>query len=474
MQNKQLPFFLISFSIILGLTLPIIIQEGMFMDGMLYTCVSKNLANGIGSFWFPVFSKFGFGGLPTFHEHPPLIFGIQAIFFKVLGNGTNTEKIYILVTVILTCYLIVSIWKYINTASNEAKIGWLPLILWIIIPVCFWSFSNNMQENTMGIFILWAVLFYLRSVKESSILFLISSGFFIFLATFSKGIPGFFPVVVPFIYWLCIKKINFKQLIFQSFILMLIPLLIYTVLICFDDAKESLSNYLIKRVLHRIGENPTVDSHFYILGRIAVELLPPIGIVTILFFLFRKKFVLQKERILLATFFILVGLAGVSPLILTKVQKGFYFIPSLPFFAIGFALLISEPVSAWSAKILNPIAIGSKAKKGITIFSVLLFSGVIIFSCFNIGKKSRDANMLNDVSEFGKIIPQFSAVSISDHRWNDWPLQCYLIRYHNISIDPTNPSNEFRIIDKNAPDSTVVNYEKVELPTLQFDLYKKK
>ena len=36
----------------------------MFMDGMLYTCVSKNLANGIGSFWFPVFSKFGFGGLP--------------------------------------------------------------------------------------------------------------------------------------------------------------------------------------------------------------------------------------------------------------------------------------------------------------------------------------------------------------------------------------------------------------------------
>ena len=76
MQIKQLPFYLIAISIILGLTLPVIIQDGMFMDGMLYTCVSKNLANGIGSFWFPVFSKFGFGGLTTFHEHPPLIFGI--------------------------------------------------------------------------------------------------------------------------------------------------------------------------------------------------------------------------------------------------------------------------------------------------------------------------------------------------------------------------------------------------------------
>ncbi len=469
MYNKQLPFFLISISAILGLTLPVLIQDGMFMDGMLYTCVSKNLANGIGSFWFPVFSKYGFGGLQTFHEHPPLIFGIQAIFFKLLGNGMYTERIYVLLTLFATCYLIVLIWKYINKSSNSAQIGWLPLILWISIPVCFWSFTNNMQENTMGIFILASVLLYLRSVKENSFLFLFFSAIFIFLATFSKGIPGFFPVAAPFIYWLCLKKINVKQLLFQSFILLLVPVLIYALLLCFDAAKESLTNYFIKRVLHRIGENPTVESHFYILGRIFIELLPPIGITTILVFAFRKKIHLQNETKRLALFFILIGFAGVVPLALTMVQKGFYFIPSLPFFAIGLALVISEPLTVWSEKVLN-----SKAKKGITIFSVLLFSAVIVFSVSNIGKKSRDAEMISDVHEFGKVIPEFSAVSISEHRWNDWPLQCYLIRYHNISIDPQHPDDEFRIIDKNAKDSTVLNYNKVELPTLQFDLYKKK
>jgi hypothetical protein len=469
MLKKQLPFFLIAISVILGLTLPTIIQDGMFMDGMLYTCVSKNLANGIGTFWFPVFSKFGFGGLTTFHEHPPLVFGIQSVFFKILGNGMYTERIYILVTILCTASLIISIWKHTNKNLGEVEIAWLPLLLWITIPVCFWSFSNNMQENTMGIFILISVLFYLKSIQneKKAFLYLLCSGVFIFLATFSKGIPGFFPLAAPFMYWLSTKKISFKKSILHSFFLLSIPVMIYAILISFPQAKASLSNYLLKRVLHRIGEDPTVDSNFYILGRIVLELLIPIVIVSCVFLLSKKKFPIKSEKKSLALFFILVGLTGVLPLMFTKVQKGFYFIPSLPFFAIGFSLLISEPVYLWSLKVLS-----SKFKKGLTLFSALFFCGVIIFSISNIGKKSRDADMLNDVSEFGKVIPEFSLVNISEHRWNDWPLQCYLIRYHNISIDPRNTKNEYRIIDKNAPDSTVVNYTKVELPTQLFDLYR--
>lgn len=438
------------------------------MDGMLYTCVSKNLANGIGSFWFPVFSKYGFGGLSTFHEHPPLVFAIQSVFFKILGNGMYTERIYVLFTLALTCYLIIRIWKYVNKDEDEKRIGWWPLFLWISIPVCFWSFSNNMHENTMGIFILFSVLFYLRSLKENKILFTFIASIFIFFATFSKGIPGFFPITMPFLYWLTLKRINFKQVFFHSLILIGIPFLIYAILICFPAAKESLSNYLLKRVIHRIGEDPTVETHFYIAGRIVIELLPAMGVVLLLIFAFRKKFILRLEKKMTAIFFMLLGLAGVLPLMLTMVQKGFYFIPSLPFFAIGFALIVSKPLSHWALKVVN-----SGSNKIIMFFSVLLLCGVIVFSFFNIGKASRDKDMLNDVKEFGKVIPEFTSVSISEHRWNDWPLQCYLIRYYNVSIDPQQGDNEFRILDKNAPDSTVVNYQKVELSTLQFDLYRK-
>jgi hypothetical protein len=266
-----------------------------------------------------------------------------------------TERIYVFFTIIINSSLIILIWQLINHDSKEGEIAWLPLVLWISIPVCFWSFSNNMHENTMGIFVLLSVLFYLKAVNANSTIFLIFSGLFIFLATFSKGIPGFFPIVLPIIYWASIQQIKLKTVIFQTFLLIAIPVSIYALLICFPEARLSLSNYLIKRVLHRIEDNPTVDSQFYILGRLFLELLIPVSITLIIYFVFRRKLFFDKAKISFAVFFILVGFSGALPLLLTKVQKGFYFVPSLPFFAIGFALLISNPVHEWSVKQLNSV-----------------------------------------------------------------------------------------------------------------------
>ena len=82
--TRQTPFWLLAFSILIVLTLPKLIQDGMFMDAMLYTSVSHNLSLGIGTFWFPQFSVHNLAGLSSFHEQPPLIFGFQAIFFKIL------------------------------------------------------------------------------------------------------------------------------------------------------------------------------------------------------------------------------------------------------------------------------------------------------------------------------------------------------------------------------------------------------
>ena len=473
MFKKQFPFWLFSISLILALILPVLIQDGMFMDAMLYTSVSKNLGNGIGSFWFPVFSKCGIAGLSTFHEHPPLVFGIQSLFFRLLGNSMYTERIYVLLTLFITGFLIVSIWKQITKGSFVSHSGWIPLFLWIIIPVCFWSFSNNMQENTMGIFVLLSVYFYLKINESRSFntIYLLCSALSIFLATFSKGIPGFFPIAIPFIYWLCTKKISSKQIFSHSFILCSIPLLIYLLLFNLPESGESLSNYLFKRVLIRINDAPTVDSYFWIIGRLLAELILPLGIVMLLFSIFRKKgYTPDKKIISLSCFFLLFGLAGAAPLMLTKVQKGFYFVPSLPFFAIGFSLLISQPVSEWSFKIME----GSK-NKILLLSSIVLLCLVIIFSSFNIGKVSRDKNLLHDAYLIGNTVPENSTINIPSEMWNEWSMQCYLIRYFNISLDPTPiRKNDFVLTYKNLPDTSLSVYEKVPLATETFDLYKKR
>lgn len=164
-QNKQTPFWLITFSLLIGLTLPTLIQDGMFMDAMLYTSVSHNLSMGIGTFWFPQFSVHNLATLSSFHEQPPLVFGIQALFFKLLGDSLYVERFYTLLTMCITALLIHMFWKDIFTNNNLKKMGWLPILLWISIPVCFWSYSNNMHENTMGIFTLLAVLLMYKSFQ---------------------------------------------------------------------------------------------------------------------------------------------------------------------------------------------------------------------------------------------------------------------------------------------------------------------
>jgi len=473
-HNKYFPFWLITCSVLIGLTLPVLIQDGMFMDAMLYTSVSHNLSMGIGTFWFPQFSYHNIAGLSSFHEQPPLIFGIQALFFKVFGDSMYVERFYTFLSMVITAVLINLLWKEIFKNDEKLKkSGWLALVLWITIPVCFWSYTNNMHENTMGIFTLCSVFLIFKNFQSSryNILFCILSGIFIFLATMSKGIPGFFPIAVPFLYWLTTKKINFSKSILYTGIIILIPIFIYTILFIIPESKESLSLYLFKRALYRIQDTPTVNSRFYILFRLFSELIPQILFVIIIALIakFKKiKIYSLKDNNRLCIFFILVGLSASIPLMLTLVQKGFYFVPALPFFAIGLSIIVA-PFLVSSIEKIN-----TKSKRYHVFFllSIFLFISTAFFIFMQKSKISREKDILHDVYSIGKVVPRFSTVNIPDKMWNDWGLQCYLIRYFNISLDPGN-QNIYFMIEKSMEKDTLKNYKKVNIETLKYNLYKR-
>ena len=479
MQKKQLlnahtPFWLIAISVLIILTVPTLIKDGMFMDGMLYTSVAHNLGNGIGTFWFPQFSLHNLAGLNAFHEQPPLVFGIQAIFFKLFGDSMYIERSYTFIAMCITAFLINLLWKeiYRNNESYK-KMGWLPIILWITIPVCFWSYSNNMHENTMTIFTLTASLLIYKSfrVTSSPIKLWILAGIFIFMATLSKGLPGFFPITIPFLYWLTTKRISFSKIILPSLIIVGVPLIIYTILFLIPESKESLSTYLFKRVLHRINEVPTVSNRFYILVRLFMELLPQIALV-IIFLLIAKAKKIQanlSQQWQKAILFTTIGIASSLPLMLTLVQKGFYFVPSLPFFAIGLSILITRIIF----KLIARIETQSKNYKIFLILSAFLFLSTSTFALLQKGKVSRNKELLSDVYKIGSIVPKFATVSIPPEIWAQWDLQCYLIRYYTISLD-VNYKNTYCIVYKNSNTDSLVNYKKINIQTLEYDLYKKK
>lgn len=437
-------FWFITIGIALTLTLPVLIQDGMFIDGVLYSAVSHNLANGIGSFWFPSFSYNNMAGIQdSFHEQPPLVFAIQAIFYKVLGDSMYVERFYTLLMLFLNLWLIKKLWEYIFRNEKSLKeISWLPAILWITIPVCFWSFTHNMHENTVSVFILSSMLFLFKAFDERTTtrfcLMLVASGIFIFLASFSKGVPGLFPIAAPAAFILY-KKTSLRKVIGAMFILLVTVSAIYSLLLLSDDARRSLYNYVYLRLFKRINDVPTTNTYFDTLFRLIQESLIMAGLVIMTRYYYAKQ---KLNRIPLdhaAYTFFVIGLIGILPLMLTLVQKGFYMLPALPYIAFGFALLMAnETVFLLQKAFNNPKR--EMALKNVAFGIALL---AIILTISKVGKYSRNEELLSDIHRVGALIPKHEVINCTYDLQKDWSLQTYFSRYYFISLDTNSPHDYY-------------------------------
>jgi len=106
--SQTLPFYLFLAGFFFIIICKDVFSNGMFLDGLIYSTVSKNLANGIGTFWNPHFTA---TCMPNFHEHPPLAFGIQSLFYRFLGESRFIDKVYSLFTLLIAGCIILKIWN---------------------------------------------------------------------------------------------------------------------------------------------------------------------------------------------------------------------------------------------------------------------------------------------------------------------------------------------------------------------------
>lgn len=477
-QSKSLPFYICISGIFLIMISPLLFSAGMFMDGLIYAVISKNLANGLGSFWYPHLTNTLY---PAFHEHPPLALGLESILFRLFGQSDRIEKIYSLLTIIVEGFIIIKIWK---TITNKTQHGWLPLLFWISIPLISWTAVNNMLENTMSIFVSLFILFYLQSFKKQRYLSIFLAGFMLSLGFLTKGLVAFFPWTFPFLLWLCISKSSVSRIQlpeFTSVLLHTILLIFFTFLplgllcILMPEAKDSLLKYFTKQVIGSLQKVVTVDSRFFIVIRLFKELLPAIGIGLILLIIAKtKKFPFQSLFIdyKLAITFFLLGLCGVLPIMVSLKQSGFYIIATLPFFAIAFALFFL-PLVDYLISIIHFQSNGFRLFKW-TAYGLLLIGTLSSF--YHANSIGRDKTKLKDTFTILDHIPANSTISIPSEIWQDWGLHAYYARYKNISLDP-NTKNKYDFFlfrkDLNA-DSIKKEYEKIPLPTSEFDLYKRK
>lgn len=109
MNKNQIPFYLTVISIFILIISPNLLSDGMFMDGVLYAIVSNNLANSQGTLWHLNMQPVD----PVFYAHPPLGFLMQSVLYKFFGNSILIERVYSILTFIITAFIIVKIWNSI-------------------------------------------------------------------------------------------------------------------------------------------------------------------------------------------------------------------------------------------------------------------------------------------------------------------------------------------------------------------------
>tara|TARA_B100001287_G_scaffold276817_1_gene289716 strand:- start:3130 stop:4539 length:1410 start_codon:yes stop_codon:yes gene_type:complete len=461
--------WILTIAIFFGLLAPTLVQDGMFLDGITYSAISNNMSNGIGDFWNPHYTK---TLANNFHGHPPLVFGIQSLLFKLLGGHIYTERIYTLLTAILTAIGMILCWQIHLKHNSLKKLSWLPILLWITIPINFWAYKNNLLENTLGVFTIFSIYFISKSFYEKRIIWILISSIFIVMAFLSKGFVGLFPLATPFFFILIFKpKPLYSSILYYGIILFFTLFLFYTIAVLLPESGENIHSYLVTQVIPALNNKLeiTTENRFSILLNLILELTVPILLLLyVVVTKWRKNQNFKFHHLRNSIYFLLIGVSASLPLIITLKQRSFYFVPSLPFYMLSIAFLISPFLKEKLEKLTKGTI---QLIKGISLISL---SGVLFISIFNFGKFSRDEDKLRDIYTISNFIPKGTVISTTENLWNDWSLHAYMSRIGFLSLD-CDEKNEYFLIEKGIKDNIQLKgFQDINLKLNQYIILKRR
>lgn len=416
-----------------ALIVPALFQDGMFADGVLYAAVAKNTAIGSGTFWHPHFMS---SMHDHFHEQPPLGLFLQSLFFHVF-SGIYPERFYDLLIALIDGWLIVKIWRnYFSGQTEIQKNSFWPLLLFFISPLVFWAFTNNILEITMAAFALAATDSLITALihQRKTVLHLTLATIWIICASMCKGPQGIFPVVFPAILWICGKQVSFKKALLASLAITGGIVLFYALILQSESIREAYTSWYASRILVTFaGTHNTSGSHFAMLYDLLLDLLPLLGLSAIIFLLGKKAansngfFAWKKGHA-----FFLLALAGSLPLLITREQRAFYLMTSLPFYALSIAFYTAPYISA----LLQKTNAQAKSWKITGMISLVLIIAALIITVKIAGTPKRDAGLLHDLRISAKMIGDGKSVACDQATYTNWAAVNYFQRYEDIEINP--------------------------------------
>jgi hypothetical protein len=412
---------------ILALTVPRMWQRGMFLDGVVYAAIARNLALGEGSFWAPFYTATVF---PAFFEHPPLGFALQGVAFGLFGDHAFVERGYSVFVLLLHGLVIGAIWRRLLPAGYD----WLPVLFWVIPSIVTWAAINNMLENTQALLTSSAVYLLLRAGAADrprlAVAWGAGGGLAVAAATLVKGPVGLFPLAVPALGWLLPADRRPRQWWALTTGLFGVIAIGAAVLALAEGPRLSMVTYLSRQVLPAVdssrGDGPSIAD---VSRHLTVGITGRLAVLVGFLWLIRRRRPGQTAIDRSAWYFLATGLAASLPLLLSERLSGHYFLPSVPFFALAAAAVGLPAVLSFRRE--TPGRMAPRVPLGLAA-GLLAAAGTVIAVHGTLEPRNRD--LIASFDALQGVVPVGRTVGSCAGSSEDWGLVAYAQRLHRLSL----------------------------------------
>lgn len=445
--------WLFTLSFILITFLPRSVDDTMFMDGVTYAAIARNMSEGIGSFWQPFFAHsfwLPYDNGAYFSGHPPLQFGLQSILFRIFGDTPAVENGYNLLILAGYIFLIVKIWqKLLGPANAFRAFGWLPVLCWYAIVIVYYSIPNNFLDSTMGLFCLASCYFQLVYLKEEPSqsqrpLWPLLAGICIVLAFLTKGPVGLYPFAFSAIYAISMPSHGFSKAFRPTFIMLAVIALGIAGVLAYTPSREFMTTYFNGQVVQALLQKREKAgtgwvAHFTLVLELLRNLIPHLIACALLYglsFGFKWKIIREKaisENILLTAF---VAASGIAPILLSIKQYPHYLLPALPFMALLFAFLMIQHIAFIMAHKEQLITIALSV-------GVLVCWGTTFQKLATIPPDVHSAN----AKRLRTLVPSASTIGICHDLFQRADIHANFQRYHHLSLSTGIDSLKYVLAD---------------------------
>jgi hypothetical protein len=411
------------------------LTSGMFVDGVTYASIARNMAENYGSFWRPYYTATVYS---TFYEHPPLGFWLQSWVYRLCGDAVYLEAFWGFGAGALILVGLGKVWRN-NIPQNAIVAGpWFPILLFVIIPMTSWILSNNMLENSMTVFSMASVCLSLLSLKSSrkslALLYGLLSGLHAFLAFLVKGPVSLFTLIVPFISVIKREESFVKILLINFCVIFAFASSLAILLVKNDDAQYFMVQYLKRQIIESIsGSRELSGSRLTIFFVMCREMLVPLVCVVLLAGIMRK---IKKTMVCFINYRLLLYYACLSiissmPIIVSQKQMRWYVFPSFPFYILAISVVFNDVAIALERFILENKHICDYIKR----FSVMIFLLALLMMFLGKNYIGRYKEFYHDFSmQVLHIEPREIIAVYPENLFNHWSLVANMQRHFKASL----------------------------------------